>query len=92
MSIIDDLRIQDDLLVYLYGNINSFGVDASQVAAAFSDKSSEYINRQLLILERKYLIELDQFHVDDPVLVRITDIGCDRAEEILLERHPQESE
>lgn len=94
MSIIDDLRIQDDLMVYLYGNItvDEFGIEVSQIAATFPDKSSDYIDRQLAILERKFLIELDRFYADDSLKAKITDIGCDYAEQVLLERHGQKFE
>ena len=94
MSIIDDLRIQDDIMVYLYGNIdiNEFAIEVSQIAAVFPDKNADCINRQLAILERKLLIDLDRFYANDPLKASITDIGCDRAEQVLLDRHTQESE
>ena len=94
MSITDDLRVQDDILIYLYEHItrqepmSDFDSvnQVSKIAANFLDKNPEYIDRQLAILERKDLIEFMRVYANDPVRAHITGYGCQRAEEVLLRR------
>lgn len=100
MSITDDLQVQDDILIYLYEHIvthkpmASFDPmnEVSRIVENFPDKNLEYIDRQLAILERKDLIELMQVYANSQLKAHITGYGCQRAEEILLDRHTQASE
>lgn len=90
----DDLRIQDEILIYLYDHIDKSS-STDEIQTNIDGVTFEDINRQLCILDRKGLL---MFSVTPPLLsgfretlyVRITGNGCMRAEKVLQKQEDAE--
>lgn len=86
----DDLKTQDEILVYLYDHIDKSS-STDEIQIDIGDVELEDINRQLYILDRKGLLT---FSITPPLLsgfrgtryVQITGEGCMRAEKVLQEQ------
>ena len=87
--IIDDLRRQDAILTHLY---NEFPVSKSidqlmSTMEDFSGKGMWYVDRLVGIMQVKGLVTTFYDRDFDRMTVSLTDKGCERAEEVLVEQY-----
>ena len=92
--ITDDLRIQDEILIYLYKYVNEV-VNICELETNIEDAVREDIERQLYILFLKNLVTFSETlsfpgKFTETMHMKITGNGCECAEKVLLERHISE--